>query len=191
MVVPWHRPSGREIHRAEARCHPLSFRLLAGPMNRNKSMKLSYIIVTHNRRDALLRTLRILRQTTPLAKRDWETWVVDNGSTDGTAEAVRAAFPQVRLISRAENEGVWARSYAFEPASGQYVILLDDDSYPTGDAVIRSMEYLDANPACGAVVGRVHPAGWIAGSVRVSGGDAQRGGLHSQVGDRRYRIVSP
>jgi hypothetical protein len=35
------------------------------------------------------------------------------------------------------------------------VILLDDDSYPVGDAAIRSMDYLDANPRCGAVVGRV------------------------------------
>ena len=118
-------------------------------------MKLSYVIVTHNRRDALMRTLRILHTTTPLPSSQWEAWVVDNGSTDGTAVAVREAFPGVKLIARPRNEGVWARSYAFDRAEGRHVMLLDDDSYPVGDAALRSIEYLDANPDCGAVVGRV------------------------------------
>lgn len=117
--------------------------------------KLSYVIVTHQRREPLLRTLEILERTTPLPRSQWDTWVVDNGSTDGTAEAVRERFPNVHLIQRAGNEGVWARSYAFGPARGEYLILLDDDSYPTGDAAERSIAYLDAHPGCGAVVGRV------------------------------------
>src|SRR5260370_1595634 len=118
-------------------------------------MQLTYIIVTHNRRDRLLRTLQILRHGTPLARSQWETWVVDNGSTDATPEAVRQSFPEIPLIVRPTNEGVWARSYAFEHARGRHVILLDDDSYPIGDTARRSMEYLDANPQCAAVVGRV------------------------------------
>lgn len=117
-------------------------------------MRLSYIIVTHNRRDALLRTLEILRRTTPLPQSEWETLVVDNGSDDGTPRAVQALFPEVRLICLGRNEGVWARSYAFAPARGRYVVLLDDDSYPVGDAVVRSMAYLDVRPRCAAVVGR-------------------------------------
>lgn len=118
-------------------------------------MKLSYIIVTHNRREALLRTLWILHHSTPLAADQWEAWVVDNASTDGTVDAVRDKFPGVRVIRRPRNEGVWARSYAFGPAQGRYVVLLDDDSYPTDDAVTRSMDYLDAHPRSAAVVGRV------------------------------------
>src|SRR5579862_8613395 len=69
-------------------------------------MFLSYIIVTHNRREPLLRTLAILKENTPIAPHEWEIWVVDNGSTDGTVEAVQAQFPNVRLIQRRENEGV-------------------------------------------------------------------------------------
>ena len=41
-------------------------------------MKLSYVIVTYNRREALLNTLRHLAVTTPLPLDQWETWVVDN-----------------------------------------------------------------------------------------------------------------
>jgi GT2 family glycosyltransferase len=118
-------------------------------------VKLSYIIVTHNRRAPLLRTLGILHSTTPMPRSQWETWVVDNGSTDGTAAAVRQQFPQVRVLERRRNEGVWARSHAFAPARGQYCILLDDDSYPIGNTVTDSIAYLDANETCAAVVGLV------------------------------------
>jgi len=118
-------------------------------------MKLSYVIVTCNRRGPLLRTLDILRRTTPLPAAEWETWVVDNGSTDGSCQAVREQFPDVHLIERPTNEGVWSRSYAFAPARGQFLILLDDDSYPIGDAAAKSIDYLESHPACAAVVGLV------------------------------------
>jgi GT2 family glycosyltransferase len=118
-------------------------------------LKLSYIIVTQNRREPLLRTLRILHETTPLPRDQWETWVVDNGSTDGTRDAVRKEFPKVQIIARPTNEGVWSRSYAFDPARGEHVILLDDDSYPIGDTVSLSIAHLDTHPSCAAVVGRI------------------------------------
>ncbi|MCP9861438.1 glycosyltransferase family 2 protein, partial [Cyanobium sp. Cruz-8H5] len=118
-------------------------------------MRLSYVIVTHNRREPLLATLRHLHAHTPLGGDQWEAWVVDNASTDGTRDAVAAEFPGVRHLARSTNEGVWARSLAFEPARGEYLILLDDDSYPIGDAVRRSLKHLDTHPECAAVVGKV------------------------------------
>ena len=127
-------------------------------------MDLSYVIVSYNRRDTLLRTLDILHRTTPLPAESWEVWVVDNASTDGSADAVAERFPQVNLVRRDENEGVWARSIAFGHCRGRYVVLLDDDSYPappenwqstgeTSDTITRSIAYLDKHPRVGAVVG--------------------------------------
>lgn len=118
-------------------------------------LTLSYVIVTHNRCEPLLRTLALLHANTPLPPDAWEVWVVDNASTDGTEAAVRSQFPGVRYLSRPTNEGVWARSLAFEPARGRYLVLLDDDSYPVGDAVTRSVAYLDRNPDCAGVIGKV------------------------------------
>lgn len=118
-------------------------------------MKLSYVIVSHNRCDALMRTLAILHETTPLPRDAWEIFVVDNASADGSVDAVRLRFPETRIIQRGRNEGVGARSHAFAHARGEFVILLDDDSYPIDNAVIDSMDYLDANRNCGAVVGAV------------------------------------
>lgn len=121
-------------------------------------IEVSFVIVSHNRCDRLLRTLDVLRQTTPLPIDKQETWVVDNGSTDGTSDAVAAAFPEVQVIRRADNQGVWARSLAFEHCRGRYVVLLDDDSYPDPtpgvDTVRRSIAYLDAHPQSAAVGGR-------------------------------------
>jgi len=118
-------------------------------------MKLSYVIVTHNRCEALLRTLRHLYRTTPLPLHQWECWVVDNASTDGTAEALRQQFCRVNVIRREHNEGAGARSHAFPHATGEYMILLDDDSYPIGDTVERSLHYLDATPEAAALCGLV------------------------------------
>ncbi|MEM9417961.1 MAG: glycosyltransferase [Planctomycetota bacterium] len=154
-------------------------------------MDLSYVIVSHNRRDTLMRTLGILERTTPLAPSQWETWVVDNASTDGTAEAIAKKFPKVNLIRRESNEGVWARSLAFSHCSGRAVILLDDDSYPAdSEAVTRSIAHLDAHPDLAAVVGRcVLPNGDLEAcalpSVMLSGAVCIRKAALDQVGGFR------
>ena len=60
-------------------------------------MKLSYVIITRNRRDALLNTLAKLEQNTGLSRRSWETIVVDNASDDGSPEAVKSD-PKVQEV---------------------------------------------------------------------------------------------
>ena len=118
-------------------------------------MRLSYVIVTHNRRDALVRTLLILPTVTPLPADQYEIWVVDNGSTDGTGDLLRREFPHIRLMERPANEGAAARSHAFGPSRGQYLILLDDDSYPIDSTVADSLAYMDTHRRSAALVGKV------------------------------------
>ena len=118
-------------------------------------MKLTYVLITRNRRERLLKTLRLLEQTTPLAEGAWETLVVDNASDDGTAAAVRRAFPQVGVIALSENEGMPARNHAVARAAGRYVAFLDDDSYPVGDTVPTALRYLAHHARTAALVGQV------------------------------------
>src|SRR3954452_3494384 len=123
-------------------------------------MKLSYVIVTRNRRDALLQTLARLEEHTQLPKRSWEVIVVDNASDDDSAQAVAKKFRSAKIICLPENEGMPGRNHGFRKARGRYVCLLDDDSYPTGRAVPMSLAYLDRQPKTAAVVGRVElPSG--------------------------------
>ena len=122
-------------------------------------MKLSYVVVSYNRRDRLLDTLDRLARTTPLPRAAYEIIVVDNASTDGSADAVTADFPSVRLIRSRRNRGMAGRNLAFDVARGDCLVSLDDDSYPLDDAVTRSMDYLDAHRDAAVVVGRVELPG--------------------------------
>ena len=118
-------------------------------------MKLSYVIVTQNRRDALLATLARLEQNTGLPRRSWEVVVVDNASDDGSPEAVAKKFRSAKIIRLPENEGMPGRNHGFQKARGRFVCMLDDDSYPVEGAVEKSIDYLEHNPKTAAVVGRV------------------------------------
>ncbi len=118
-------------------------------------MRLSVVIVTHNRLTALQRTLEMLAGNTHLPHRAMEVLIVDNGSTDGTATQVQRDGLDIQVIRRERNEGVSARNHAFAVARGQYLLLIDDDSYPIDDAVARSLQYLDGHRRCAAVVGRI------------------------------------
>jgi len=118
-------------------------------------MKLSYVIVTRNRREALLQTLARLEADTGLDRHEWEVFVVDNASEDDSIDAVAEQFPQTRIISLTENEGVPARNHAIAPASGKYLAFLDDDSYPLPGAIPASLSYLSRRPKTAALVARV------------------------------------
>lgn len=118
-------------------------------------MLLSYVIVTHNRREALLQTLRQLPAVTPLPSDQWQTIVVDNASTDGTAKAVRERIPGVTMLRRQINEGSAARNLGVAQAAGRFIVFLDDDSHPTPGAIERALLLLEARQEVGLVGGRV------------------------------------
>ena len=81
-------------------------------------MDLSIAVVSYNTRDLLLDCLQSVRDRT--ADVDYELIVVDNASRDGSAEAVRAGFPDVTVLANAENVGfARACNQAASVSSGQ------------------------------------------------------------------------
>ena len=64
---------------------------------------LTVIIISYNTRELTLAALRTLYTTTQATA--FRTVVLDNASTDGSADAVSASFPQVELIRSTENLG--------------------------------------------------------------------------------------
>jgi GT2 family glycosyltransferase len=117
-------------------------------------MRLSYILVTRNRRQAALDILRFLSANTALPSDQWEACVVDNASADAAADAIGAELPHVRLIQNRVDRGAAAANQALAACSGQYVINLRDDIYPGDGGTIASLlSHLDSDAAVGAVAG--------------------------------------
>jgi GT2 family glycosyltransferase len=81
-----------------------------------------------------------------------ETLVVDNGSADGSAEAVRERFPWVELIALEENLGfAGGNNVGLRRAKGRHALLLNSDTIVLPDALEACVRYLDAHPRVGVV----------------------------------------
>ena len=105
-------------------------------MGDSGSPQVTAVVVTYNRRDLLLESLAaVLGQTRAPDK----TIVVDNASADGTAAAVRDAFPAVHLAELKHNSGGaggFAAGMALALAEGADLIwLMDDDTVPEPGAL--------------------------------------------------------
>lgn len=86
----------------------------------------SIVIVCLNGQDALPKALQAVRQT---RYPHYEVIVVDNGSTDRTAEIVRNLFPEVRLIRSPVNLGfAGGNNLGLRAAHGDILVLLNDDT---------------------------------------------------------------
>lgn len=109
------------------------------------------VVVTRNRRTSTLATVRRLvdlPEAPPVI-------VVDNASTDGTADAVRAAQPGVDVVRLPANLGAAGRNCGVALATTPYVAFSDDDSWWAPGALTAAVDLFDAHPALGLVAARV------------------------------------
>ena len=112
-------------------------------------VELSIVIVSWNTRALTLACLDALgAAAAPLRA---ETLVIDNGSTDGTPDAIRAAHPAVRLIEPGRNLGFAAGNNAgLAAARGDFLCLLNPDTVPAPGSLAALVAFLRANPTIGA-----------------------------------------
>jgi GT2 family glycosyltransferase len=124
---------------------------------------LSIIIVNWNTRELLAKCLRSLyplpngqgqEAGSPIFRDgscSYEVFVVDNASSDGSAEMVRQRFPQVRLMQNEENVGfARANNQAIPLSQGRYVLLLNSDTEVQPGALETLIAFMDAHPQAGA-----------------------------------------
>ena len=146
------------IRRPRPRPLPTTSDTLAlAPIERHHTATLSIVVLSYNRKPALLHTLDRLRES-PVT-RDAEIVVVDNGSGDGSAEAVRTDAPWARLVALEANEAIAGFNRGVEHATGDLVLILDDDARPDPRALEAAIELLSRRPELGAATFLpVHPA---------------------------------
>jgi GT2 family glycosyltransferase len=108
-------------------------------------------MLTHNRRTEVLQSLDRL---TSLPEKP-AIVLVDNGSTDGTAEAVAAQYPQVEIIAAGKNLGAAGRNLALLRLDTPYVALSDDDTWWEPGSLALACDLFDTHPRLAVATGRV------------------------------------
>jgi N-acetylglucosaminyl-diphospho-decaprenol L-rhamnosyltransferase len=122
-------------------------------------LDVTVVVVTYNALPLLEKSLESVRE--------YETIVVDHGSTDGTVDFVRDRFPEARVIEQ-ENLGFGAgNNTGMRAASGDFFLLLNADAWVVCDAVERLVGFAEGRPEA-AVVGPklLNPDGTLQRSVR-------------------------
>jgi GT2 family glycosyltransferase len=104
------------------------------------------VVATRNRRADLLASLP--RHEAPVI-------LVDNASTDGTVEAVRATHPDVTVLPQTRNLGAEGRTVGVARAATPFVAFADDDSWWGPGELARAVEIMRAHPRLAVLVARV------------------------------------
>jgi len=107
--------------------------------------KVSVIVISFNTKAMTLACLRSIALETSAAH---QVIVLDNASSDGSAAAIAAEFPEMLLLAEKTNHGfAKANNIAAEKASGDYLLLLNPDTVILDHAIDKLLEFAEARPA--------------------------------------------
>lgn len=127
------------------------WRLTSLPAYRITALPVTVVIPTFNRVEEVTGTVGRL---SALPERP-RIIVVDNGSSDHTAEIVTSRFTDVTVIRLDRNHGAAARNVGIEAATTPYVALCDDDTWWAPGALTRAMTLLERYPRLAVISARV------------------------------------
>jgi GT2 family glycosyltransferase len=137
-------------------------------------VKLPHVAIIVLNWNGLNDTLDCLESLACLDYPNYEIVVVDNGSTDGSVEAMRRHFPNVTLIENDENLGYAEGNnrgveYALRTGA-DYIFVLNNDTILSQDILTRLVVVADANPRVGAVGPKIYYYAqprriWFAGGI--------------------------
>jgi GT2 family glycosyltransferase len=109
------------------------------------------VMITHNRRDEVLASLEHLTHL----PEEPAILVVDNASTDGTAESVARRFPQVNILPAGGNLGAAARNLGVREAKSPYIALCDDDTWWEPGSLTHAADLFDRQPRLAVATARI------------------------------------
>jgi len=117
------------------------------------------VICTYNNAEMLDRALATVAEQ-DFDRSRWRCLVVDNNSTDRTAEVVdhhiaTGRIPSLRCVAETKQGLAYARRRAFSETTEQIVAFIDDDCLLEKDWVSRLVGFYEVHPQCGVVGGYV------------------------------------
>jgi GT2 family glycosyltransferase len=131
----------------------------------------SIVVVSWNVKDLLRRSLASVITSLGCGtgrQLSCQLIVVDNASSDGSAEMLGEEFPQIHLVANSENVGFTrGNNQGIAVSDGRYVLLLNPDTEVVGDALGEMVAYMDAHQRVGALGPQLlYPDGRVQSSRR-------------------------
>jgi GT2 family glycosyltransferase len=112
-------------------------------------MELSIVIVSYNVCDYLRQALLSLQKAAVAVTH--EIIVVENASSDGSAEMIREEFPYVKLITSDTNVGFSAAcNRGIISSAGDFILILNPDTVVEPDALTLALAFMRSHPEAGA-----------------------------------------
>lgn len=109
---------------------------------------ISVIIVSWNAKNYLRECLEALYTRT--TTQDFDVWVLDNDSSDGSPDMVATEFPQVRLVRTGENLGfAKANNLGIRQSEGRYLALVNSDAIVHQNCLDQLLAFMEQRPDIG------------------------------------------
>jgi GT2 family glycosyltransferase len=119
-------------------------------------VRVSAIVVNYRRADMTCACLRALRDALDRLGESWEIVVVDNGSHDGSVDAIRAELPEAAVVELPENRGFpTAASEGIRRSTGEWVALVNNDVIVEPDAIRELLRVGESAPDVGSVAAQM------------------------------------
>ena len=120
----------------------------------DESLELSIIIVSHNTRDYTVAAIQAVQDT--VKTHHHEVIVVENASSDQSAEAIEKEFSHIRVIKTDTLVGFsTANNLGAKSAKGEYLLFLNPDTVVQPGAIDLLLEHAKSLPNCGAISGQL------------------------------------
>ncbi|MGF1491368.1 MAG: hormogonium polysaccharide biosynthesis glycosyltransferase HpsE [Microcoleaceae cyanobacterium] len=125
-------------------------------------MDFSVVIPTYNGAERLPDVIKKLQHQQGTEHLSWEIIVVDNNSSDQTAQVIQQAqvdWPYslpLKSVFEARQGLAFARQCGVEAAQGEFVGFLDDDNWPNENWVLEAYKFGQDRPQAGAYGGKIH-----------------------------------
>ncbi len=117
-----------------------------------KEPRISIVIINYNGKEL---TLNLLKSISKLNYRNFEIILVDNASTDGTQEAVKKNFNNVKLVENNKNLGYSGTNSCIRHCDCEYILFLNNDMELDKNSLNELVKTADSDKDCVMVAPRL------------------------------------